>query len=383
MAVEAAPNTSFDELAAVLVGRTDELAAEYVRRASIEMPEWTVERPDLADALRVGARESIGNELRALARRAELPAECPPFDADGARYEARLGVPLHFVLLQYRLGHAIQWEAWFDLVEDAEPGAAARRQLLERGSRFFFEYADRMCRFATEHYTDEREHGLRSTEQRRVHLVREVLDGRDVASGALGYELDGIEHVGVIGWGSGAADCIRGLARSLDRRWLVVAAAEESWWGWLGARRSAGDGAPDEQLDRALARLRPPEGARLAVGAPAGGRDGFRRTHGQAVAAHRAAAHRVDPVVRYEHVALEALAGADAAAAREFAALELRGIDGDDVRSERLRETLSAWFESGLNAAAAAARLGVHEQTVAQRLHTALRLRRYLADPPG
>ena len=51
-------------------------------------------------------------------------------------------------------------------------------------------------------------------------------------------------------------------------------------------------------------------------------------------------------------------------------ARELHGLDGGDHRSERLRQTLRAWFAAGHNATAAAAALGVHEQTVAQRLRT-------------
>lgn len=395
MTTEAASATRFDDLAATLAARTEELAEEYVRRASREMPEWTVDRPDLAEELRVGARESLGAELRALASGAELPAACPPSDAEGARYCARLGVPLHHVLQQYRLGHAIQWEAWFELVEEREPDAGERRRLLERASRFFFGYADRMCGFATEHYTDERERSLRNREQRRVHLVRELLDRRtDAAPDDLGYDLDGLEHVGLIAWGPEGAEYVRALARELDRRLLIVGAADETWWAWLGGE----EGAPDE-LQRALARLRPPEAVRVAMGAPSAGREGFRRTHQQASAAQRAAALRDGPVVRYEDIALEALAAADAAAAHEFIAIELRGIDGEDTRSARLRDTLEAWFACGQNAAATAARLGVHEQTVAQRLRavedrtgravaarraeleTALRLRRYL-DPP-
>jgi DNA-binding PucR family transcriptional regulator len=51
-------------------------------------------------------------------------------------------------------------------------------------------------------------------------------------------------------------------------------------------------------------------------------------------------------------------------------ARELRGLDGADVRSVRLRGTLRAYFASGQNAAAAAAMLGVHEHTVGYRLRT-------------
>lgn len=47
---------------------------------------------------------------------------------------------------------------------------------------------------------------------------------------------------------------------------------------------------------------------------------------------------------------------------------ELAGIAGADTRSRRLRETLRAYFSAGQNAALTAKRLGIHEQTVAQRL---------------
>ena len=389
MTLEATLATRFDELARRLAARTDELAEEYMRRVAVEIPEWSVERPDLAATMRTGARRSMGAELEALATGAQPPRACPEVDAEGARYSARLGVPLHYVLQQYRLGHAIQWEAWFQLVEEEEPDPAARRALLARASRFFFDYADRMCGFATEHYTDERERVLKSREQRRVQLVREALEGREVEPDALGYRLDA-EHVALIAWGASAADCVRALARQAGLPLLLVGAAEETWWGWVGAR------AGDEDLERELHRVRLPDGVRLAVGAPAAGPDGFRRTHRQAVAAQRAAATRPDPVILYDDVALEALAATDQAAAADFAARELRGIDGRDARSVRLRETLAAWFACGQNAAAAAARLGVHEQTVAQRLRaveertgrpvaarraeleTALRLRSYL-----
>ena len=76
------------------------------------------------------------------------------------------------------------------------------------------------------------------------------------------------------------------------------------------------------------------------------------------------------PITHYAEVALESLAAVDEDAAAAFVARELAGLDGDDVRSTRLRQTLRAWFAAGHNAAAAAAALGVHEQTVAQRLRT-------------
>jgi hypothetical protein len=65
----------------------------------------------------------------------------------------------------------------------------------------------------------------------------------------------------------------------------------------------------------------------------------------------------------YEDVALEALAIRDESAAREFVADALGGINGDDARSVGLRETLSAYIQTGQNAASTAAALRQHEAT--------------------
>ena len=76
---------------------------------------------------------------------------------------------------------------------------------------------------------------------------------------------------------------------------------------------------------------------------------------------------RVD---RPDDVALESLVTGDEARSHAFVSRELRGIDGDDPRSRRLRQTLRAYFASAQNSSAAAALLGVHEHTVAYRLRT-------------
>jgi len=134
----------------------------------------------------------------------------------------------------------------------------------------------------------------------------------------------------------------------------------------------------------------------MALGIDYPGRDGFRRTHRQALAAYRAALRFDRPLVHYRDIALEFLASRDEEAAREFIAAELRGLAGNDARSRRLRTTLLAYFGAGQNARQAARMLRIHHQTVAARLkaaeerigypvarrrlelETALRLARYL-----
>lgn len=384
-------DATFALLVAELASRRPALVAEYISRLHEELPEWSAERPELADTIRVGAQEAIGGELRALARQA-LPEACPEFDAEGARQCARLGVPLEAVVLQYRLGHAVQWDAWFDVVEAQALGEERRRELLERGSRFFFAYANRLTRFAVAEYNSARESLVRQSEQRRMFLVRELLAGRDIDAEALGHDL-AHHHLGVIAWGDAPDEAINGLARSLDRTALIVGADRGESWGWLGGVR------PLVARQRArLKDLRPPEGTRLAVGDEEPGVEGFRRTHRQASIARHAGGRGDAPVIGYGEIALEALASSDRRAAREFVARELHGLDGSDRRTERLRRTLRAYFSCGQQAVAAAAALGVHQQTVGQRLRAieerlgtavntrraelevALRLRDYLGD---
>jgi DNA-binding PucR family transcriptional regulator len=356
-------DATFGLLAAELAARRAELVADYTSRLREELPEWSVERPELADTIRVGAGEAIGGELRALAE-GTLPETCPEFDAEGARQCARLGVPLDAVVLQYRLGHAVQWDAWFEIVEGHALSAAHRRELLERGSRFFFAYANRLTRFVVAEYESEHEKLLRQSEQRRAFLVRELLAGRDIDAAPLGYDLE-LHHLGVIAWGDAPDAAIGALARTLDRTALVVSADRSASWGWLGGVRPLAA----RRLSR-LNQVQLPEETRLALGDEEQGPEGFRRTHRQAAMARRIGERRPGRLIAYGDVALEALASADRRAAAEFVARELRALDGSDRRSERLRETLAQYFRCGQNAAAAAAALGVHQQTVGQRLRT-------------
>jgi PucR C-terminal helix-turn-helix domain len=380
-------DTTFRLLATELRSRRAELAAEYTDRLHEELPEWSIERPELADTIRAGAQAAIGGELRALLDET-LPEACPELDAEGARQCARLGVPLEAVLLQYRLGHAVQWEAWFEIVEAHGLSATKRRDLLARGSRFFFDYANRITRLVVAEYESERGSVLRRSEQRRAFLVRELLAGRNVDFDAVGYDLS-YHHLGAIAWGDAPDETLRELAARLDRTALVIDAGEGECWGWLGGVKPLRPGVEALPVE---------EGTRLALGDDEQGVEGFRRTHRQAAFARYAAEQLDWEAVRYDDIALEALAGADHDAASAFVSRELHGLEGSGTRFEKLRETLESYFRCGQNAAATAAALGVHQQTVGHRLRTieertgarvndrraelevALRLRRYLRD---
>lgn len=256
----------------------------------------------------------------------------------------------------------MQWEAWVALVEAADAEPAERRRLLDRGAAFFFDYVDRISGLVTEEYTQERERALRGREQQRMQVVHRLLSGEETEAAVLEYDADA-HHLGLMAWGEHGGEAAQALATDLDRRLLLVAVAGGLWWGWLGGGRPL----PDDAL-RSLDRWAPPPDAQVALGGEAAGRDGFRETHREAATALVAGRRTGAAVTRFRDFALEALVTRDDRAARAFADRELARLDGDDERATRLRTTLRAWFTAGPNAAAAAAALGVHEQTVAQRL---------------
>jgi DNA-binding PucR family transcriptional regulator len=66
-------------------------------------------------------------------------------------------------------------------------------------------------------------------------------------------------------------------------------------------------------------------------------------------------------------VAAEALLSVEDAEARQFAVRELGALDRDDAYAQRLRTTLLVWLQEH-DRQRAAARLGVHPNTVAHRL---------------
>lgn len=377
------------QIADALRQDADALAVALGERAAAHNPEWVTERPELGPVGFRVSRAGFEAGLGALAAGGALPDACPEPDAEFARVAAREGVPLPVVLETYRLAHAVLWEAWFETVARLEPDVRRHGPLLQAGSRFFFAYFDRVTEQVVERYARERDAALRGG-RRRLHLVREVLDGADVDPDVAGYPL-AAHHLGLVAWGDGAPEAAEALAAAVSRRLLLVDVSEGIHWGWLGGPRPLG-----AEARCALVAFAPPTAARLAVGVEAEGREGFRSTHVDARTAQRAAWKTDRRMTLFDDVALEALAGSDEAAAQRFVEHELRGVNGPDTRSVRLRETLAAYFAHGSNAVATAKALGIHEQTVAQRLNavekrtgraivdrraeleTALRLRRYL-----
>jgi len=335
-------------LAAVLEPRVEGMVAEMLERIRAELPSLAgLGDPAFLERLAASARSQIRIGLQ-LMTRSELPDALPHEALEEARLAAHAGIPLAELVQSYRIGHAVMLEHLIDGLEDEDGNA----ELLVVGSRALFAFIDRATALVTDAYTRERDSLVRSLEQRRLAIVRELLEGGGAGAGELGWDLAGT-HVGAVAWGPEAEAAVAALGGPA----LSVTVAGQGVWAWLRAEPAHDAPAPE-----------PPTG--LALGRPAAGIDGFRRTYREARRAAQVAVCRGDALVRHGDVAVEALAAADPTAVRDFVERELGPLSGGGEREAVLRETLAAWFASGQNAASAAAALGVHERTIAYRLGT-------------
>jgi hypothetical protein len=294
-----------------------------------------------------------------------LPEDCS--EADNALVSRCAAVAeLEVLLSAYRCGQATLWERWFELIEESPYiEGKPRRALIERGSSFFFAYADLLTAHAAGVYEQQIRQLRSGREPRRLRAVKSLLDGDPLAGSLLDFDLSR-HHLGLVAWGEDPAAAARELARHLGRPLLYVRPLEhpDACWAWLSATRPL-----EPVCERNLRRFRS-HSARLAIGLEAFGEEGFRVTHRQALRALRFAHDSAPPTHCYGDIVVESLAAENEEGARAFVAYELRGIEDDSATSRRLRETLVAYFHSECNAASASAKLGVHHQTVANRLRS-------------
>ena len=369
MHTKAATAIGIDEtlraVAARLSGEIDDLVETMLVRMRDEAPGFdTASRPELADGLRASCYGNVRAALQALGGDRQPPRNSPAEAMNEARATARADVALEPLLHTYRIGHAVVLERFFALIEELNLPPAQRHSATLIGSKYLFAYVDRVVGEVSEEYTAERQRVLRSSIQRRVQLIRDVLDGASIDSAELGYRLEQ-EHLAVVAVGPAADASLRDLARRLERRLLTVAMTDDEVWAWLGSSRRLKRGERHDLVSAQAA-----DRTRYAVGEPAWGITGFRDSHEQALAAHRVAAHLPQPVTRYDDVALEAALLSDVPAARGFVERELGPLASQDPRTRVLRDTLGSYLRSGLNAAATAAVLHVSDRTVAYRIHS-------------
>jgi DNA-binding PucR family transcriptional regulator len=333
-----------------------------------------------------GSDSNVRQIIEILRAGADPSEAAPPPTAIEHAYEyVHRGVPVDVLLRAYQVGQAGFLHAVSAAVRDAIDDPHEVAEALEDVAGITLTYINAVIADLIRHYADERERWVRSAAAVRAQTARAVLAGEpidlDAAEQRLGYSLRRA-HLGFVVWSppqSESIDDISALERAAagfaaklgGSSRLLVPFGPQLIAGWVGGF--------EETVPRTLPQIdvdAAPE-ARGAVGSPAAGVDGFGRSHREAMQARRIAelaGRRPGSVVTYDDIALTALASADLEHARDFVRRQLGPLAGDDDDILRLSGTLRVYLEERSSPQRTAERLGVHPNTVANRIRAAQEL---------
>ncbi|MET3961723.1 DNA-binding PucR family transcriptional regulator [Marmoricola sp. OAE513] len=344
----------------------------------------------ILDLLRASIEGNL--ETISLVVRYDLPAseiQAPPAAVEYARRLAQRGISSSALLRAYRLGqeNALAWSLARIADEESDPMVAYTAG--QAFTAITFRYIDAVSEQVLVVYEAERERWLANRNTVRAVVLTDLLDSgvADVAQAetALGYRLRQ-HHLGVVLWrphdvapGGELRDLERllgRLARAVGSSAQPLFAAQDRAmaWGWipLGARNEVPS---PEDLDVAE-----DDGVLIAVGTPASGPDGFRRTHLDALRAQSVAMvaqEQAQPVTSYgdPSVRAAALLAGDLDGTRRLVADALGDLAEDSESAERLRETVRVFLSTRNSFAATAQLVHLHKNTVKYRVDRAVEAR--------
>ena len=332
--------------------------------------------PTFADAVYRSVKGNLGAIFEIIAGTGDFEAVAQ--DAlDFADVAARVDVPVAELERAYRIGVASLWSCWCELARArADRDEESFEQLICGPTRLIHAYVDRVLRSVLARYYEVSSDLHRTHRDRRRMMLTQILDGSidevtDELSGALDYPLGGT-HLALLVQTADAQLPARALSELRDaadaRATLQLQHGARTWVVWLG-RPAAFEALHLSRLARTLTTSQ----LRVAVGEPGVGLEGLRRTRQQALeTAHvqRALGVSQHPCLWARDVRLETMLLGDEGRARRFLADELGQLAAPDAGAARLRETLLAWLATGSHVSAAAM-LGVHENTVRNRIRAA------------
>jgi DNA-binding PucR family transcriptional regulator len=344
---------------------------------------------ELDDDLRLATHESCRANLGAIMLmlsegiRPGL-ATAPPEALAYAKEFVRRGLGLETLQRAYRIGQATLSRMWLEELRIRADDAEELADTFGFFNEWLFQWVETLEHRLTEYYMVERERRLRGTSAMRSEQVRMILDGSPVdnrnASATLRYELDR-RHVAYVVWATGATlDAPNGnvLFGEMERVAANVAAlmgATDHLTVPLGGYLACWAGFRQAPEDQTLARDLPlARWINVALGQVGEGIGGFRRSHEEAVLArgvHQLGGQEQPTCVRFSDVAFEVMLTQSREEARRFVTQQLGDLAAEDKSVARVRDTLRVFLEENGSFQNAAARLGVHKNTVAYRIRRA------------
>ncbi|WP_185981684.1 CdaR family transcriptional regulator [Skermania sp. ID1734] len=301
-----------------------------------------------------------------------------------ARALAQHDIPLSALVRAYRIGHTRFLDATMRYaVELAQPDSANTLiELVNRCGAFIDKVVEQVGRA----YEQERDRWMSSRGGFRQKWVGQILDGsitdvRD-AENALRYRFDAI-HVAVEVWPD--ADVPTREAMNLfDEAALVIA----HYLRAIGAPLLVPSGERQARIWFRLPVATPIDAAgvagalthksvraRLAIGQPERGIEGFRRTLTQATRVQQIAVQAGGGFPRattYHEIAPLALMAHDIDALGRFVGRTLGVLANDDNRNEWLRETLRVFLSNNRSFSATAQQMHLHRNTIQYRIQQAI-----------
>jgi DNA-binding PucR family transcriptional regulator len=343
-----------------------------------EIPQLRSDKRDLT-LLEASVGENVATVMHIIQHGIELEhVHAPAAAEEYARRLAQRGVPASALLRAYRIGSA-RFQDWCleelgRSTDNASIVSAAGLRIADITSA----YIDKVSEEMLSAYEAGKENWLRNLSVARAARVQALLRGQradvDSSEAILGYRLRQ-HHLGVVCWVADAApggstlgtleQATAEMARQagLDGRPIFLPQDESSAWAWLplGAKEAFTSGCA----------VGAESGIRFALGSPASGVSGFRRTHQQALGAHTvalAAGKSGRPMTSFADVAPLALMAGSSELIRAWVIETLGALADDDGHHATLRDTLRVFLQENGSFVAAAERLTLHKNTVRYRI---------------
>lgn len=340
--------------------------------------------PILAAAIRRGIWSTLLHWAAANISRPGEPVAANTGElSDIARGIARRGLRSPTSVDAYRVGQNIAWQFWMQIAFELTSDPAELRELLDVSARSMTSFVDATITEVYRHLQIERDELASEVHAERRQVIAQILSGKAIhrqAEGRLGYHLSQ-EHTAAVVWGDESDIDPIDLDHATAALWpspdlrpiLSVRIGPATRWVWL-----PGVGSLDvSKISVAVGEL---PGIRIALGVPASGLEGFRRSHLDAVTTQRMmmGLDSSTQVASFADVELVALVTADAPQADRF----IRRTLGDFASADReLQEAVLVYVHEQCNGSRAAERLFTHRNTLLRRIsHAEELLPRPLSD---
>jgi DNA-binding PucR family transcriptional regulator len=363
--------------AAGLLGNVSSLADDMLDYILVRIPEAGAD-DDLRGLTLGSCSSNLEAALSMVRHGIDVSAATAPVTAlEHARAMAARGYSVDVMLRFYRTGHAYFSERILAGITVSITDPVLALAVVANLQRYAFAYVDRISSEVAAEYVAELDRMQNRVRAARTDAVRALTSGDEIdlacAERTLSHRLTGWQTAFVCWTDRDDADLTRvGTAVGAhfgSRHPLLVPDGAQALSGWVSTTR-----APDlSRADLAPLADRIPKVVRISIGTPAQGPAGFRDSHAQAQRGRRIMelSGRGAPMTSYAEIALVDTMSGDLDLARAFVATELGALAVKGHREEEERRALLAVLDAQGGLTAAAEELGVHRNTVLQRMRRA------------